>query len=196
MGVTAHFFAVDLELCPGVPSIDRLVEWGALDRSLEVQGVAKAWLDEVPSILGDNKKWTCNIAGDHAWSVARRHVEPSSRAELDRWFSHLFWDAEDADDGGRAACSCGLSPRGVADDELLYNAALIEHILALEVSLDPVEAALAYEFAGEPPRSPRFDRPWIYDMDGFSWLISAWRELMERTRRCGEGRSLLRWVWV
>ncbi len=198
MGVTAHFFAFDPERCPGVPTMDRLLEWGALDEAMEVQGPAKAWLVEVPSPLGDNKKWYANLAGDHAWSVARGHVDADVRGTIDRWLSHLFWCAGEGEEASveDSGCLCGESPVVVAEDELVYDAALIEHILGLECSLAPAEAALACSFGGDQPRNPRFDRPWIYDYDGFCWLVWAWQETLERARQSGAGWSLLRWVWV
>jgi len=51
----------------------------------------------------------------------------------------------------------------VADNEVVQDAAQIEHILSLERPLYVVEPALASEFGGDPPKSPRLDRPWIWE---------------------------------
>lgn len=190
MGVTAHFFAFDPRRTPTAPGIDRWFDCGAIDRELQVVGDAAAWLREIESPLGDNKRWYDNLAGDHAWSRARAHVDPDERAALDRWLSHLFWDA------GDAGCPCGREPTSIGDSEVIYDHALLEHIVALARPLDPIEPALSYEFAGDPPRSQRFDRPWIYEYDGFSDLALTWHQLMQRALRAGPGWSLLRWIWL
>jgi hypothetical protein len=188
MGVTAHFFAFDPRRCTAAPGIDRWIECGALDRELQVVGDARAWLKEILSPLGDNKRWYDNLAGNFAWSRARAHVDPAERAALDVWLSHLFWDA------GDAGCPCGRTPTSVGEHEVVYDHPLLEHIVALARPLWPVEAGLEYEFAGDPPRSQRFDRPWIYDHDGFTELVLTWHQLMKHALRAGPGWSLLQWV--
>lgn len=190
MGVTAHFFAFDPRVYATPPTIDRWVERGELDQELEVVDEAKAWLKEIHSPLGDNKRWYDNLAGDFAWTCARKHVAPEGRAELDAWLSHLFWEAGD-DDG----CPCGRGPIVVAEHEEIYDHALLEHVLSLERSLLPVEAALAVEFDGAPPKTERLHRPWIYDYDGFCELVFEWQRVFERASKAGPGWSLLRWVW-
>ena len=94
MGVTAHFFAFDPRVYTTPPTVARLLESGHVDPELRVLGEANAWLREVDSPLGNNKRWYDNLAGDLAWSRARSHVAPDLRAALDRWLSHLFWDAD------------------------------------------------------------------------------------------------------
>ena len=189
MGVTAHFFAFDPRRYTTPPSIDRWVEWGELDRELSIVGEASAWLKEIDTPLGNNKRWYDNLAGDFAWARARRHVAPEVRAELDAWLSHLFWDTDEE------GCRCGREPVAVADCEVVYDAALLDHVLSLERPLAPVEAALAVELDGDPPKSPRLDRPWIYDFDGFCELASEWQRIFTRARKAGPEWSLLRWVW-
>lgn len=189
MGVTAHFFAFDPGAYAAPPTLDRLVAAGHLDRELEVVGAASRSLRAIATPLGDNKRWADNLAGDFAWDRVRRHIEPGARGELDAWLSHLFWDAED--DG----CRCGRGPVSVADDEVIYDADLVDHVLTLERPLDALRSPLAAEFAGDPPPSPRLHRPWIYDFDGFCGLVDAWQRIFERTRRAGPGWCLLRWVW-
>lgn len=189
MGVTAHFFAFDPRRYSAPPTIDRWVEAGELDRELQVVGEARAWLEEIETPLGNNKRWSDNLAGDFAWTRAREHVAPDERAGLDVWLSHLFWD------GGDAGCPCRRAPTVVADDEVIYDHALLEHIVSLARPLLPVEAGLALEFAGDPPKSPRWDRPWIYEFDGFCELVGTWQQLLQQALRAGPGWSLLRWVW-
>lgn len=189
MGVTAYFFAFDPRAYTTAPTIDRWVEWGELDRELEVASEASARLKAIPTVLGDNQRWYDNLAGDFAWTCARKHVAPEVRAELDVWLSHLFWDA------GDEGCGCGREPTAVAEHEVVYDHALLEHILSLERSLLPVEAALSLEFDGDPPKTERLHRPWIYDYDGFCELALEWQRSFERASKAGPGWSLLRWVW-
>lgn len=190
MGVTVHFFAFDPKVLPEPPTMDRLLAWEALDREMVVADGARGWLREYGTVLGDNKKWYGNLCGDFAWSCARDHVAPDARAEIDRWLSHLFWDADGT------GCPCGRAPTPVAPHEVIYDAALMAHILSLECSLLPLEQALPIEFDGDPPASPRLHRDtWIYDFDGFCWLVWQWQELFERVQQQRPGWSLLRWVW-
>jgi len=192
MGVTTHFFAFDPSVCTTAPTIERWVEQGALDAELEVADQARSWLKPIRSPqLGDNKRWYDNLAGDFAWTRAREQVPAEARAEIDRWLSHLFWDA------GEHGCACARGPIQVGEDpnEVVYDRALLDHIAALECSLLPVEAALAFEFAGEPPRTEGLHGSWIYEFDGFCALVFAWQEVFERARKAGAGWSLLRWVW-
>jgi len=189
MGVTAHFFAYDPRAYGVPPTIDRLLEAGDIDRDLEVAGEAKGRLIEVPTPLGDNKRWYDNLAGDWAWACARKHVADEARAPIDRWLSHLFWDA-DVD-----GCPCGREPAVVAESEVVYDRALLEHIASLACSLQPAGPALAVEFDGDPPKTERFDRPWIYDADEFEGLVLEWHRIFERALEAGPGWGLLRWVW-
>ena len=190
MGVTAHFFAFDPRVQITPPTIDRWVEQGALDRELEVAAEARAWLKPISTPLGDNKRWYDNLAGDFAWTRAREHVAPELRADLDAWLSHLFWDAPEGH-----ACPCGREPTMTADHELVFDAPLLEHLLALERPLEPVRLPLSLEFDGDPPKSPRLDRPWIYDFDGFSELVLEHQRIFTRALAAGPGWSLFRWVW-
>ena len=189
MGVTAYFFAFDPRAYTTPPTIERWVEEGELDRELEVVGKAHAWLKPISSPLGDNKRWYDNLAGDFAWTCARKHVAPKARAELDAWLSHLFWDTNDA------GCPCGRAPLGVAEHEVVYDSVLLEHILSLERPLEPVEPALAIEFDGAPPKTERLHQPWIYDIEGFCWLVLEHQRIFERAKQADPGWSLLRWVW-
>lgn len=116
-------------------------------------------------------------------------MEPESRVQIDTWLSHLFWDA------GVEGCSCGRRPSSIAEHEVVYDHALLEHILSLECSLLPVEAALSIEFDGIPPKTERIHQPWIYDYEGFCELAFEWHRSFERARKAGPGWSLLRWVW-
>lgn len=191
MGVTAHFFAFDPRAYPTPPTIETLRERGDLDDELSVLPSAAPRLRELTSILGSNKRWNDNLAGDYAWSCARQHVPAELRTALDHWLSHLFWDAGAAGD----ACPCERGPTVVADHEVIYDRALLEHILSLACPLDPLEAALAVEFDGEPPRTERLPQTWIYDFDGFTWLVREWQRPFERALAAGPGWSLLRWVW-
>lgn len=192
MGVTAHFFAFDPAAYSAPPTIDALRERGDIDDALVVARAARERLLSLDSALGDNKKWNANLCGDFAWSRGRRHVAADLRAELDAWFSHLFWEAEGAD-----GCPCGDHPKVVADDEVIFDRRLIEHILGLERSLEPVAPALAREFVGDPPASPRLHRhDWIYDYEGFSWLVDAWMRPLRQAHGRSPGWSVLRWVWV
>jgi hypothetical protein len=191
MGVTAHFFAFDPRVQTTPPTIDRWVESGAIDRELEVTAEARAWLRSIDTPLGDNKRWYDNLAGDFAWTRAREHVEPALRADLDAWLSHLFWEAPEGH-----ACPCGHEPTVVADYEVVFDAALLEHLLSLARPLDPVYEGLSLEFDGDPPKSPRFERPWIYDFDGFCELVLEHQRVFTRARRAGPGWSLLRWVSI
>lgn len=188
MGVTAHFFAFDPARYPTLPTIDRLVEAGDLDRELRVVGGASEWLAEVDTPLGDNKRWYDNLAGDFAWDRAREHVEPALRAELDRWFSHLFWDREGE------GCPCGRHPVVVGETEVVHDHDLLTHVLSLARPLSSIEPALAIEFAGDPPRSERLDRPWIYDFDGFCELVHERQRVLQQAAR-RPGWSLLQWIW-
>jgi hypothetical protein len=189
VGVTAHFFAFDPRVYATPPTTDRWLAEGALDPELEVTKAAASALAEIQTPLGDNKRWSDNLAGDFAWSCARKHVDPGARDEIDRWLSHLFWDAD-----GRG-CPCGRSPIVVADQEVIYDRALLEHVVSLKRSLAPAEAALAFEFAGDPPRTERFHASWIYELDGLEWLTSTWHQIFERAVAAGPGWSLLQWVW-
>lgn len=193
MGVTAHFFAFDPARTPGVPTMERLLEWGALDQEMVVQEAARPWLEEIGSVLGDNQKWTANLAGEFAWCCARKHVAPAERAAIDRWLSHLFWEAPDGE-----GCTCGRGPAPVGDAQVVYDAALITHILSLECSLLPLQDALPREFDGDPPPTPRLHErhAWIYDHDGFCTLVWQWQDHLERVHRRRPSWSLLRWVWV
>jgi hypothetical protein len=200
MGVTAHFFAFDPRVYTTPPTIDRWLQWEELDRELQVLGKANAWLKPLPSPLGDNKRWYDNLAGDFAWTCARKHVPPEPRAEIDRWLSHLFWQTDDdadiaADTANTAGCPCKRHPTPVADQEVVYDHALLEHISSLECSLLAVEPALAIEFDGDPPKTERLHRPWIYDFDCFCELAFEWQSLFERARKAGPGWSLFRWIW-
>lgn len=189
MGVTTHFFAFDPRVYTTAPTIDRWVAQGELGDDLEVLDQARASLKPIHSWLGDNKRWYDNLAGDHAWACAREHVAPELRAALDHWFSHLFWDADEQ------GCACARCPVEVAEHELIFDHALLEHIVSLERSLLPVEAALALEFDGDPPKTARVHEPWVYDFDGFAALVGAWQKVFEEARKAGPGWSLLRWVW-
>lgn len=191
MGVTAYFFAFDPRAYPTPPTIETLRERGDLDDELSVLPNAASRLQELTSILGSNKRWNDNLAGDYAWFCARKHVPADLRTALDHWLSHLFWDAGDVGD----ACPCAREPTVVADHEVVYDRALLEHILSLACPLDPLQAALAVEFDGEPPKTERLPQTWIYDFDGFTWLVSEWQRLFERALAAGPGWSLLRWVW-
>ncbi|MEZ4453194.1 MAG: hypothetical protein R3B09_27275 [Nannocystaceae bacterium] len=150
---------------------------------------ARSWLRSIATPLGDNQRWYDNLAGDFAWSCARRHVDPALRRPLDAWFGHLFWDAEDE------GCNCGREPRSVGDDAHVLDDALLHHLLDLEAPLDPIADALTYEFGGDPPRTERLHRPWIYDPDGFVGLVDEHQRIITQARRAGPGWSLLRWVW-
>jgi hypothetical protein len=189
MGVTAHFFAFDPCVYTVPPTMDRWLEWGELDREMEIVGKAKAWLRELPSPLGDNKRWYDNLAGEFAWTCARRHVDEPARAALDRWFSHLFW--ESAEHG----CSCARQPETVAEDQVIYDRALIDHILSLAHPLEVLEPALAAEFQGDPPKTEPLHESWIYEMDGFASLVDRWQALFRAAAKAGPGWSLFRWVW-
>lgn len=191
MGVTAHFFAFDPRVQATLPTIDGWVESGAIDRELEVTAEARAWLKAIETPLGDNKRWYDNLAGDFAWARAREHVDPGLRVELDAWLSHLFWDAPEGH-----ACACGREPTGVADHEVVFDAALLEHLVSLERPLEPVRDGLSIEFDGDPPKSPRLEQPWIYDFDGFEWLVGEHQRVFTRALEAGPGWSLLRWVWI
>ena len=188
MGVTVHFFAFDPAAYAAPPTIDGLVAQGDLDDELSVIPAAASRLTEVDSRIGDNKRWYDNIDGDDAWSRARPHVDAASRIALDRWLSHLFWEP------GDAGCPCGLAPVGVGEGEVVYDAALVAHIVSLACALEPVEAALALAFA--PPGSEPPDRSWIYGVDGFCYLVHEWQRVFEETQRAGPDRALLRWVWT
>ena len=165
------------------------MELGAIDQELEVKDVAVAALKEVPTWLGDNKRWYDNLAGDFAWARARAHVGDQSRAEIDRWLSHLFWDGEGQ------GCSCGREPIVVAEHEVIFDRALLDHIVSLECSLLPAAPALSFEFDGDPPKTERFHNAWIYEFDGFEALISEWQRIFKHAIKAGPEWSLLRWVW-
>lgn len=188
MGVTAHFFAFDPRVQATPPTIDRWVSEGALDSELEVTPPTP-WLRAILTPLGDNKRWYDNLAGDFAWLCVRKHVAPELRVELDAWLSHLFWDADGE------GCPCGRAPTAVAEHEVVYDHALLEHILSLERPLDLVEPALALEFDGDPPKTERLHRPWIYDFGCFRDLVLAHQRIFKRATKAGRGWSLLRWVW-
>lgn len=190
MGVTAQFFAFDPRVQTTPPTIERWIEAGALDGDLEVMSEARAWLKAIDTPFGDNKRWYDNLAGDFAWTRAREHVAPGPRAELDAWFSHFFWDAPE----GRA-CPCGHEPTLAADHQVVFDAALLEHLRALERPLEAMREGLSIEFDGDPPKSPRVDRPWIYDFDGFRELVHEHQRVVTRALEAGRGWSLLRWVW-
>lgn len=189
MGVTAHFFAYDPRAYPEAPSIDALIALGDLDRELLVTADAGARLCEVQTPLGDNKQWNNNLAGDFAWACARKHVDAAARAPIDRWLSHLFWDTEGE------GCPCGREPLVVADSEAVYDDALLEHIVSLECPLEAARSALSIEFDGDPPKTARLERPWIYDFDEFQALALAWHRIFVRARTAGPGWCLLRWIW-
>ncbi|HTE54829.1 MAG TPA: hypothetical protein VK698_28440 [Kofleriaceae bacterium] len=189
MGVTVHFYAFDPRVHTAGTTIERLVADGALDHELNVLGSDRG-LTAIESRLGDNKRWNDNLAGDHAWDRAREHVEPVARAGLDAWFSHLFWDRTGQ------GCPCGREPVIVAEGEVIFDDALIGHILSLGCPLAPVEPALAAEFEGDPPRTERLDRPWIYDFDLFSNLVAEHQQVFTDARKAGPGWHLLRWVWT
>jgi len=190
MGVTTYFFAFDPELCPGDPTVERLLEWGAIDLELAVQDDAAAWLKEIESLFNHNKRWNANIAADYAWDIARRYVDAHDREPIDRWLAHLFWDDEGS------TCTFGQEPRPVSDSEVIYDAAYLDHILSLECSLLPVQAALEYAFFGDPPRHPHLYDPWSISFDGLCWLVHEWRQTLGRARQAGRSWSLLRWVWI
>lgn len=189
MGVTAHFFAFDPRAAAAPTTIDGWRAAGALDDELDVSVDAHRWLRAIDSRLGDNKRWSDNLAGDFAWSRARQHVAPELRAELDAWFSHLFWDAQGH------GCDCGRGPLVVGDAEIVYDAALLRHILGLARPLETIASALAHEFDGNPPRTERLDRPWIYDFDGFCDLVGEWQRLLAAPLAMGDGWSLFGWIW-
>ncbi len=189
MGVTAHFFAFDPRACATPTTIEGWRAAGALDDELEVSSDAHGWLRALDSPLGHNQRWYDNLAGDFAWTRAREHVAAAERIELDAWFSHLFWT-----EAGQG-CACGREPSVVADAEVVYDDALLRHILALARPLEVVAPALALEFDGDPPKTERLNREWIYDFDGFCELVDAWQRVLAGARRAGEGWSLFRWVW-
>jgi hypothetical protein len=189
MGVTVHYFAFDPGVHTMTPTLDRWLASGAIDRELEVQPAARTTLKEISTWLGDNKRWYDNLAGDHAWSCARTQVDGSARAEIDRWLSHLFWDA------GGEGCACGREPIVVAEQEVVFDRALLDHIVSLECSLVPVAPALSLEFDGDPPKTERLHNAWIYDFDGFEGLVSEWQRIFRCALEAGPGWSLLRWVW-
>jgi hypothetical protein len=188
VGVTVHFFAFDPAAYAVPPTIDGLVARGDVDRALCVAPAAAARLTEIDSRLGDNKRWYDNIDGDDAWSSARAHVDERARVALDHWLSHLFWD------GGEDGCPCGRAPVGVAGGEVVYDRALVEHIVSLACALAPVEAALA--LGGDPSETEAPDRSWIYGFDGFCYMVHEWQRVFEETLRAGPERGLLRWVWI
>lgn len=189
MGVTAHFFAYDPQAYRQPPTVDGLLERGDVDRELTVAAEAGARLCEVPTPLGDNKRWYDNLAGAFAWACARKHVESGARAAIDRWLSHLFWDANGA------GCPCGREPLAVAESEVVYDRALLEHIASLACPLEVVGPALSIEFDGDPPKTERLVRPWIYDLDEFEVLALEWHRVFKRALAAGPGWGLLRWVW-
>lgn len=183
-------FVFDARVWTAAPSVDAWVDAGHLDDELRVDAGAAGWLHELETPLGANKAWNDNLAGDFAWERAREHVEAQSRARLDAWFSHLFWDAQ-----GRG-CDCTRAARAVAEGELVYERALLEHIGELAHPLTAVEAALELEFGGDSPRSERFHRPWIYDHDNFCALVGEWRRLVDAALHAGPSYHLLVGIWV
>jgi hypothetical protein len=186
MGVTAHFFAFDPRIHGAAPTTERWLAQGVLDEYLHVIGTGVA---PIATWLGDNKRWSDNLAGDFAWTRARGHVPEASRQALDRWLSHLFWEGESP------GCPCARTPQAVADCEVVFDHALLAHTAALACPLEPAAAALALEFDGEPPRSEHFDSPWIYDFEGFCALVSEWQRITTVALAAGPDWSLLRWVW-
>jgi hypothetical protein len=189
MGVTAHFFAFDPKRYTVVPTMDRWLASGELDRELQIADNARAWIKEIHSPLGDNKRWYDNLDADFAWTCARKHLAESDRRPLDLWFSHLFWDA------GDHACPCGFAPLEVAPQELIYDRSLLDHLAALRAPMFAIEPALVFEFDGQPPRTERLQDSWIYDYDGFTWLVDAWHHIVAQARKAGPDWSLMRWVW-
>jgi hypothetical protein len=187
MGVTAFFYAYDPRVSPVPPTVEGLRASGALDDELTVIGEAARWLREIPSPLGDNKRWSDNLAGDWAWRCARAHVAAEARGPIDRWLSHLFWEGE--------GCPCGREPLVVGDSQVVYDRALLEHIVSLACPLVALGPALSVEFDGDPPKSPRLDRPWIYDVGELEGLVHEWQRIFTEALAAGPGWQLLRWVW-
>lgn len=191
MGVTVHFFAYDPNVYTLQPTMNRWLDWGELDEGMEIQGKARAWLKEIPSRLGDNKRWYDNLSADTAWSRSRRHVPEPARARIDHWLSHLMWRPAPG-----TGCGCEQAPREVAEQQVVFDDPLLRHILSLEHDLQPVEAALLRLRQEEPDLAGLYGRPWPFEYEGFTNLVWEHQSVFERATRAGAGWSLLRWVWI
>lgn len=191
MGVTVHHFAFDPTEFVQAPCLEGWAKQGHVSDDLSVAPHVAHALREIDSVLGENKKWYRNLDAQWAWSLARNEMSPEHVKHLDHWFSHLFYDEHEP------ACGHTTQPV-VAPYETLYDATLIAHICDLEVSLDDVSEVLARLNRDDPQfQSAKgiAHYPWMFEPEGFEWLVSLWMRLFNDVRSANPKWSLLQWVW-
>ncbi len=191
MGVTAHFFAYDPAVYTQQPTMERWLEWGELDREMNVQPRARGWLRPISSYLGDNKRWTDNLSAQLVWSSVHLHMPLVDREPIGRLLSHLM---SVPDEG--LGCPCGRQPMSVAEGQTIYDHALMEHIVSLRVDLRPVEGAIEQALAQRPGLRDIVDRPHLLEFEFFEGLVAERLAIIRRAMKAGDDWSLLQWIWV
>ncbi len=193
MGVTVYFFSFDPTHYTTSPSLEELLSRGDIDEELEVMEQASGVLCKVESMLGDNKMWYRNIDASWAWELVREELHQKRREALDHWFGHLFYKEHDV--------VCGHEPVTIKVDDLqsVYDAAWIEHVCGLDRDLQDVMACL--EDVGEHSEPFRKAKqaasyPWMFEAQGFEWLVGLWMKLFDTARTRHAGWSLLQWIWL
>lgn len=191
MGVTVHCFAFDPARwsADGPPTVHRLFEAGALTDELTVAPGHEASLVEVPTRLGDNKRWYANLSAETIYDAARAHfADPVQRRAVDRLLRMLFWDPpESAPPDDR--------PVEVSALTYVYPSRLIERISS-RATFDRQPLADAIRAAASSPQRPVVDHIHLWEPDWFMDWLDVWLGLFRAVRAAGPGWGLLMWVWV
>lgn len=197
MGVTAYFYAFDPERAAPA-SLGAWRARGFVSDEGEVSALARDFIKEIPSVLGDNKRWYDNLSAAHAWALARPHLPGAER--WDHLFEHLFGDQDFMQQHEPWPCAsfCTLAAGVVASSqgESVYDADLVAHLLALFSCTSPVEEVLTCLEECDPEYSARIEQDWIYSAQGFACHVERWRQLLARVERMHARWHLLQHVWI
>lgn len=193
MGVTVHAFAFDparwASLSDEPPTIERLLEVGALTDELVVEPAHSAWLRAVPSRLGDNKKWYLNLSAESVYDAAReRLADPVVRRGLDDLMSLLFWDPPTPAPDERRPVAIGATT-------YVYPPALVDRVLA-GAEVDAAALSDAIRAAASAPDRPSIDHIHLWEPAWFFDWVEVWLGVFRAVRAAGRGWALVMWIWV